>query len=111
MEHERTVLTRRERWVWRVLYATALLGAVWWYARPWLRSGRLFLIVLALSLFLVGSIWGWMRSTRDEREAERATIGFSTLAALAIIRPACSGALARPRRHCAEAEWSRIRSS
>lgn len=73
MGHEPTVLTRRERWVWRVLYATALLGAAWWYARPWLRSGRLFLIVLALSLFLVGSIWGWMRSTRDEREAERAT--------------------------------------
>jgi hypothetical protein len=73
MERERTVLTPRERWVWCVMYVTALLGAVWWYARPWLRSGRLVLVVLALSLVLVGSIWGWMRRTRDEREVERAT--------------------------------------
>lgn len=73
MEQRRTVLTWRERWVWRVLYVSMLLGAVWWYARPWLRSGRLFLIVLALSLVLVGSVWGWMRRTRDDREAERAT--------------------------------------
>ena len=73
MERERTVLTGRERWVWGVLYVSMLLGAVWWYARPWLRSGRLFLIVLALSLFLAGSVWGWMRRTRDDREAERAS--------------------------------------
>jgi len=64
--------TRGERWLGRLLSVTILVGALWWYAWPWLRSDRLFLMVLALSVLLLGSAWILMRRTRLRREAERA---------------------------------------
>src|SRR3982751_3013511 len=72
MEPENTRPTRGERWLWRLLMVTTLVAAVWWYAWPWLRSDRLFLVVAALSLLLVGSAWGWLLRTRRRRAAERA---------------------------------------
>jgi Flp pilus assembly protein TadB len=73
MKQNISTSTGSERWLGRLLGATVLVGAIWWYAWPWLRSDRLFVTVVALNVLLFASAWAMMWRTRRRREKERAS--------------------------------------
>ena len=72
MKQRSKTSTGTERWLGLLLTVDILAGAVWWYARPWLRSDSLFLTLMALNVLGIGSAWVLMRRTRRRRESERA---------------------------------------
>ena len=72
MKQRSKTSTGTERWLGLLLTVDILAGAVWWYARPWLRSDWLFRTVIALNVLLIGLAWAQMRRTRHRRASERA---------------------------------------
>jgi hypothetical protein len=71
MQQETKTSSRAERWLGRLLTATAVVGALWWYSWLWLGSHRLLLPSIGLLAVLLLAIWAWLLRARRRWATER----------------------------------------